>query len=215
MQHTPYDLRDQDVLYIGPNQQPCSQRGSCSHRRKSNGWGVAGFIASLVALFFTLGLLSPIGLILSFIGLFKRPRGLAFVGFLLGLAGTLFWTGIGYAIIAGLNNHAENYHQQQQRMATMTQIDQALEEMKAYQAETGQIPDGIEGNKIAVQRKDAWKNYLRYDIFNDHATISSAGSDGDFGTDDDIVRHWRVGKAAVARVYPDSSGSSDEEFDEF
>ncbi len=208
MQHTPYHLRDQDVLYIGPHQQP-----SC-RRCQSNGWGVAGFITSMVTLFFTLGLLSPIGLIISFVGLFKRPRGLAFVGFLLGLAGTLFWTGIGYAIFAGENNRVENYHEKQQSAVTLSHIDQTLREIRAFHADTGKIPDGIEGNKIAVQKKDAWDNCLRYDIFAAHVSVSSAGSDGEFGTADDIVREWQVGKVAVERVYLGSSDSSDQELDE-
>lgn len=57
-------------------------------KSESNSLGLAGFILSLIG-FFSCGLLSPIGLILSFFGLFKPPRGLAIAGFILGLIGSI------------------------------------------------------------------------------------------------------------------------------
>ena len=56
--------------------------------RKTNGLGTAGFVISLIsAIFFWLPFVSQIlwvfGLIFSFIGLFKRPRGLAIAGFII------------------------------------------------------------------------------------------------------------------------------------
>lgn len=59
-------------------------------RNGSNGLGIAGFILSLLALFLgwipVLGwILWGLGLLFSFIGLFKAPRGFAFAGFLLAL----------------------------------------------------------------------------------------------------------------------------------
>lgn len=56
---------------------------------RSNGLGIAAFIVSLVAIF-TGGILSPIALLLALIALFRRPRGFAFAGFILGGLGTLF-----------------------------------------------------------------------------------------------------------------------------
>lgn len=55
----------------------------------SNGLGTAGFIVSLVGLF-TGGILSPLGLLLSFIALFRRPRGMATAGFIIGMIGSIF-----------------------------------------------------------------------------------------------------------------------------
>ena len=49
------------------------------NREPSNGLGTAGFVTSLVAII-TCGLLSPIALILSLVGLFKRPKGMAIAG---------------------------------------------------------------------------------------------------------------------------------------
>lgn len=57
---------------------------------RSNGVGTAGFVIALICacLSWLPGVnffLWFIGLLLSFIGLFKRPRGLAFVGFLISI----------------------------------------------------------------------------------------------------------------------------------
>ena len=56
--------------------------------RKTNGAGTAGFVIALIsAIVFWLPFVSQIlwvfGLIFSFIGLFKRPRGLAIAGFII------------------------------------------------------------------------------------------------------------------------------------
>ena len=56
----------------------------------SNGLGLGGFILSIIGLLF--GILHPIalislviGLILSFLGLFRKPRGFAIAGFIIAL----------------------------------------------------------------------------------------------------------------------------------
>ncbi len=58
--------------------------------KKSNGVGVAGFVMALIAIFLgwvpVLGwILWVLGLILSFVGLFKKPRGLAIAGLVISL----------------------------------------------------------------------------------------------------------------------------------
>ena len=58
--------------------------------KKSNGIGVAGFVLSLLALFFgwipVLGwVLWFVGLVLSFVGVFKAPRGMAIAGLIISL----------------------------------------------------------------------------------------------------------------------------------
>lgn len=56
--------------------------------QQSNGLGVAGFVISLIGLLLCGGFLCPLGLLLSFIAMFKEPRGMAVAGFLIGLLGT-------------------------------------------------------------------------------------------------------------------------------
>ena len=60
--------------------------------KKSNGVGVAGFILALIGLFFgwipVIGwIIWILGLILSFIGVFKSPRGMAIAGLIISLIG--------------------------------------------------------------------------------------------------------------------------------
>ena len=62
--------------------------------RKSNGIGVAGFVLSLVSIFMSVFpliscLLWFLGLLFSFIGLFKQPRGLAVAGFVISMIGVV------------------------------------------------------------------------------------------------------------------------------
>ncbi len=57
-------------------------------QNETNGIGTAGFILSLIALFFgwipILGwLIWIVGLILSFVGVFKKPKGLAIAGLII------------------------------------------------------------------------------------------------------------------------------------
>ena len=56
----------------------------------SNGLGIAGFVVSLVGLVTCFWIICPIGLALSFFAMFRRPRGMAIAGFILGLLGSLW-----------------------------------------------------------------------------------------------------------------------------
>lgn len=61
---------------------------------RSNGLGVAGFVLALIAVFLgwvpVLGwILWILGLILSFCGVFKAPRGLAIAGLVISLLGLI------------------------------------------------------------------------------------------------------------------------------
>ena len=63
-------------------------------KSESNGIGTAGFVLSLIALFLgwipILGwLLWLLGLILSFVGIFNRPKGLAIAGLVISLIGII------------------------------------------------------------------------------------------------------------------------------
>ena len=62
--------------------------------KRSNGLGTAGFVLSLIALFFgwipLLGwLLWFLGILFSFIAVFKAPRGLAIAGLIISLLGII------------------------------------------------------------------------------------------------------------------------------
>jgi hypothetical protein len=62
--------------------------------KKSNGVGTAGFVLALIALFLgwvpVLGwVVWVLGLILSFVGVFKKPKGMAIAGLVISLIGII------------------------------------------------------------------------------------------------------------------------------
>jgi nucleoside recognition membrane protein YjiH len=63
-------------------------------QKKSNGIGTAGFVLSLIALFMgwvpVFGwIVWLLGLILSFVGVFKKPKGMAIAGMVISLLGLI------------------------------------------------------------------------------------------------------------------------------
>jgi hypothetical protein len=75
---------------------------------KSNGVGTAGFVLALIAIFLgwipVLGwILWFVGFILSFVGLFKQPRGLAIVGFIISIIGVILLITVFAGLLAALS----------------------------------------------------------------------------------------------------------------
>lgn len=75
--------------------------------QKSNGMGTAGFVLSLVAFFLCWvpvldWILWILGVIFSFIGVFKKPRGLAIAGLVISFIGIIFIIAVVGAIAAAL-----------------------------------------------------------------------------------------------------------------
>jgi hypothetical protein len=63
-------------------------------QKKSNGIGTAGFVLALIALFFGwipfLGwIIWLLGLVFSFVGIFKSPRGLSIAGLIISFIGII------------------------------------------------------------------------------------------------------------------------------
>ena len=74
--------------------------------KESNGIGVAGFVLALVAVFlgwipFLGWILWLLGLILSFVGIFRNPKGLAIAGLVISLIGLILLITVFGAILAG------------------------------------------------------------------------------------------------------------------
>ena len=106
----------QQPPYQQPPQQTYQQQYYVEPPRKTNAMGIVGFILALLGIFLgwipLIGwLIWLLGLIFSFIGVFKVPRGLAIAGLIVSLLGLLvivlitggFWT----AIQHGLNGMNE------------------------------------------------------------------------------------------------------------
>ena len=87
-----------------PTVQPVVRNVVTVHRDSTNGLGTAGFVTSLVGLFLTCGILSPIGLLFSAAALFKAPRGMAIAGFVLGAIGSWWLFAFGLAMLVAAFN---------------------------------------------------------------------------------------------------------------
>jgi hypothetical protein len=181
--HVPYQGRQQQPIFIG-----------FEKPRRKNRLGLAGFLFSLLGVF-TLGAAAPIGLLLSGLALFRRPRKLAFAGTVLGLAGTGF---LATMISAGARAHHEPMvrHQNQQTRQVIEQANSALQ--NAIGQNSGQLPEGIEGNIIAIRFKDVWNQELRYEPSDTGYTIRSAGRDREFGNRDDVMIRYEVKSVPVS-----------------
>lgn len=113
---------------------------------ETNGLGTAGFIVSLVS-FFLCGLSSPIGLLMSGLALFKRPRGMAIAGTILGLLGSAWLFIGGFAILAGFaalifgaSEASRAVHEQIQNEAMATPVAVDPEPFVAEPQSIGEAP---------------------------------------------------------------------------
>ncbi|HRP61708.1 MAG TPA: hypothetical protein PK400_00255 [Phycisphaerales bacterium] len=68
----------------------------------TNSLGTAGLIISLIGLVLSAGLLSPVGMVISFVAMFREPRGLAFAGFILGVIGSAWLLVLGFILAIAL-----------------------------------------------------------------------------------------------------------------
>ena len=76
--------------------------------KKSNGVGTAGFVLALIALIFCWApvfnwIIWFLGALLSFIGVFKSPRGLAITGLILSFIGVIIIIAVFGAIFAAFS----------------------------------------------------------------------------------------------------------------
>lgn len=147
----------------------------------SNTVGLVGFILSLVGI--VVCGLHLISLPVSLIGLTKRPRGLAAAGTVISLIGTLAIVGIGALFVKGVAFVSE----EQNRLNTGNALAEAEVRIHRHHDMHGALPDGIEGNKMILDLKDAWGESLRYDLDGDKFVIRSAGPDKRFDTPDDLT----------------------------
>jgi len=127
----------------------------------------------------TCGALSPIGLILSLVGLRKEPKGFAVAGAIIG--------GVGIIVLGVLAGLVVVLIPKGQVAATEVMIGMAEDAIEARAEESGVLPSVDEAQELIAEFEDAWGNALRYEPSGDDFTIRSAGPDGVFDTSDDIV----------------------------
>ena len=151
----------------------------------TNTLGLAGFITSILGLV-SCGVLSPVGLVLSFIGLFKQPRGFAIAGTIIGLIGTVFLALVGVGIVLGLLGLGQGFKVLKETAATH---EQAMKLYAELQPQTQSAAAGLPAatvNTIAAKYTDGWGTPLRAQVAGGMITITSAGRDKQFDTEDDM-----------------------------
>lgn len=182
--------------YVYPDVPPGTPRPASNHL------GIAGFIVSLVGLVATCGALSPVGLLLSGVALFKRPRGFALAGTVLGLVGTAF---IGTLVASGLAFSAlvgsEVARQRDMADSAKAEIQIAglAEHVGLYHQAMGRPPSSLEILPAIdeSQRTDPWGRGLVYEPDERGFTIRSAGADGTIATSDDVWQAWDFASTGV------------------
>lgn len=170
-------------------QPPSSPSYPAGPPSNTNVFGVMGFIVSLIGLLLTCGLLCPLGLLISLIGLFKPPRGMAITGTILGVIGSFFLAIFGFGMVLAVVGPIFLIKSAAEEAITREAIMQARNKIEQHRIEQGSLPDGVAGNKLILEFKDAWKHELRYDGEEGGTfVVRSMGPDGKFDTPDDIIQ---------------------------
>ncbi len=154
----------------------------------SNPAGFWGFVLSLLGLI-ACGLPSPIGLVVSAIGLRKQPKLLAVVGVVLGLIGTLGWGVTGLLVYRGASK-------------AMTMVGEGLtagmelnsdavairDACLKFRAERGVMPGSLESMDVADSaRTDPWGTRYRFELTSGNGfVLISDGPDRMSDTSDDM-----------------------------
>ena len=163
--------------------QPSPQPGS-GQPVQSNPLGIAGFVVSLLGLI-PCGLLCPIGALLSFIAVFKPPRGFAIAGLVIGILGTILASTVGVGMIMGLG--------QLGGVSTIFNTGKAMAEAEqkivAYEKAHQALPDDEEGQELIDDILDGNEMPLRYRLLGPKSfELRSAGPDKEFDTADDMPK---------------------------
>jgi len=150
----------------------------------SNGLGTAGFVVSLIGLIVTCGVLCPLGLLLSVFALFRRPRGMAVAGTIIGLIGSLAVASVvGMICVAMVGAQGEIG-----KVTTQVAFGKAIVAINNHKAKTGRQPGSIVGNKLVAGMEDGWGNSIRYEPGRGNAfVLRSAGPDAKFNSADDVL----------------------------
>ncbi|GAB4521092.1 MAG: hypothetical protein Tsb0013_24510 [Phycisphaerales bacterium] len=157
----------------------------------SNGLGLAGFILSLVGLL-SCGLLTPLGVLFSLIGLRREPRGFAIAGTVIGLVGLCGWAipiaifGTAFfGLVLGLAGLSTPDFETEFELGIISGMVE--EQHKA----TGSYPSSISslGIPFSSWTVDPWGNAYHYAVLPDGSgfELSSNGPDGVHATADDVI----------------------------
>jgi hypothetical protein len=176
------------------------------HPQPSNNLGLAGFITSLLGIL-SCGVLAPIGLLLSLIGLTKQPRGFAIAGSIIGLIGSIFLALMGVGIVMGmlgLGAAAKVMKDYADAHQTARQVYLQLDQQRK---QGGAAIDTTAANAVASKHTDPWGTPLRAEVTaNGAITVITAGRDKKFDTADDFRFDEATLQATSPTTRPGGSG---------
>jgi hypothetical protein len=136
------------------------------------------------------GVLSPLGLLLSGVSVFRIPKGLATAGVLFGLLGTLFLAGAGALLVANdleLFTPREELEKQREEK-TVAAVKRATQVIQNHIKQNGVPPSDADGRRLISGYVDGWGKPLQYlAVGPNKFLVTSAGPDGEYGNVDDIT----------------------------
>jgi hypothetical protein len=147
---------------------------------------MAGLITSILGIF-TCGLIHPLTLLISLMGVTKQPRGTAIAGAVISLLGTGFFALTGYGLVMMALGLKTAVTEEGKKMQTHTVIAEASNRIESHRDQTGELPDNIAGSKLILEVKDGWDQPLRYELADGKYLIRSAGPDMKMNTGDDLT----------------------------
>jgi hypothetical protein len=191
--HVPFHHRESNrrhygTIHIGP------QAHAGPPKKKFNWWGFNGMWLSFAALL-TAGLLSPLSLLMSLMGMRRPGKKMAAVGTFTSLAGIGILTMIIWAVVNSHHHAQHRRHVARAAIVNAEKVEQtesilanAYDDLVEYRGQNeGALPDDIEGNILVVSYSDPWGEELRYEPEGDFALIRSAGPDRKFLSSDDVL----------------------------
>jgi hypothetical protein len=177
----------------------------------SNSLGVAGFVVSLLGLFATCGLLSPVGLIMSAFAMRREPRSLAIAGLVLGILGSL-WLVIAiplglFAIVLGFIGVGMAYGY----LDTAQRAERIETAIVSYQKEHAALPQSLADLRglDAAALNDHWGHAFRFALDSEKSySLTTDGQDGAPSTNDDMTVHGTVQPDGTITTTTTGRGSS-------
>lgn len=174
-----------------PKPKDTSQSHNQPQDASTNGLGLAGFVISLLGIC-SGGALSPVGLLVSFVAIFRTPRRLAIAGLILGLLGTTWLiialTVVGVTVMAAMLTGLIAGQGALEATVDAWRIESAI---STALDETGVLPESVEAlpDLDADALQDRWGRPYRITIDADKHLlhVDSDGPDGVAGTDDDVA----------------------------
>ena len=124
--------------------------------------------------------------IFSLIAVFKRPRGFAIAGLILGLVGSIWMLVAGLAMVLSVLGIGVAAKAAADHLTALQSAQQAYAQIEQQQANSGAPPSAAAADALVRKYNDPWGTPLRAEVNNGQITIRSAGRDKAFDTSDDI-----------------------------